>query len=174
MQTSFQKSRSTKTAIIKTLTGIKDGNNFIAVLDLRGAYGRMPSHLLCRRLDRFLPHWLANMTKYFLQPAVIYTAGGTSRTQLVVNDGVPQGSPLSPTLFNVFMDSLAEGLGNVPQPLSKSPATFYADNVILRAQNARGLQALLDIASNWARLTGMMWNTKPEKSMILHPKPWKT
>lgn len=136
---------STATAIHSTLEGIREGNNYVAVLDLKGAYDRMPRNLLCQRLDISLPPWLANMVKYFLQRSFIWTAGDASKTFFSVNKGVAQGSPLSPTLYKIFMDSLAGSLEKIPRAFSTSPTTIYADEVVVRARSAQGLQALLDI-----------------------------
>ena len=109
------------------------------------------------------------MVKYFLQPQLIRTVGDPTNSWFIVNLGVAQGSPLSPTLFNIFIDVLARALEAVPRSSSSSPATLYADDVILLALNAGGLHGMLDICSNWASKAGMIWNTKIGKSMALFP-----
>ena len=109
--------------------------------------------------------WLTNMTKYFLQPGFIRTVGDATNSLFTVNLGVAQGSPLSPTLFNVFIDVLARALEATPRTWSSAPATLYADDVILRAINSPALQRLLDICTNWANNNNMVWNTKVGKSM---------
>ena len=109
------------------------------------------------------------MIKYFLQPQLIRTVGDATNSLFIVHLGVAQGSPLSPTLFNIFIDVLARDLENVPHSWSTSPATLYADDVILLVRHSCGLQKILDICADWAGETNMIWNAKMKKSMNLFP-----
>ncbi len=67
-----------------------------------------------------------------------------------IDRGVAQGSPLSPCLYNIFMDPFAEALDKAPQPTTREPCKLFADNVKLLAMTAGGLQHSLDLASTWA------------------------
>ena len=75
LETGFQKHLSTATAINKTLEGRRHGKRYIALLDLKGTYDRLPRDALYRLLSKCLPQWLSNMVKYFLQPQLIRTVG---------------------------------------------------------------------------------------------------
>ncbi|CEP10719.1 hypothetical protein, partial, partial [Parasitella parasitica] len=104
--------------------------------------------------------------------------------------GVLQGSTLSPHLYSIYINSLAQALrdestsatnniystirvpqtqpissGNTPSPLIMN-SLFFADDVVILG-NARNTQALLDIAEQHSISLGYRWN--PLKSAIILP-----
>ena len=174
VQCGFKKLSGCDTAVLHTLAAIKDGHEYITSLDLTKAFDKMPRHILSRLLRRKLPTHVASILMYFLQPIHIQTIGDDSELTFLSNLGVPQGSAISPTLYNIFMDVFAESFKTAPRSIATSPATFLADNVILRAFTAPGLQLLLDIATDWAFAALMTWNTSIGKSCVLVPPSGET
>lgn len=71
--------------------------------------------------------------------------------------GVQQGSPLIPTIFNIFINALAGSLASIPLTISEVPANLFADDIILMTRNGKGLQTMLDIFERWTRLHLMQW-----------------
>lgn len=57
---------------------------------------------------------------------------------------------MTPTLFNVYIDTLVAELSKTPLKLTEIPANIFCDDVLLMAQDAKGLQALLNTCSGWA------------------------
>ncbi len=69
----------------------------------------------------------------------------------------------SPSLYNIFMDEFAERLKGVSREVADVPAVLFADDVLLTAKSATGLQELLDIASKWGEDRQMKWNVNAGK-----------
>ena len=97
---------------------------------------------------------------------------GSSSGWFLQRYGVPQGAVLSPVLFNIFFDSLAEALTSDPRtPRSRLTILKYADDAALypdvRVYGWRQrLQDALDITSAWARHWCMEFN--PKKSQLVY------
>ena len=86
--------------------------------------------------------------------------------------GVRQGDPLSPTLFNIFLNDLFKELrlGNCdPVSLDNSDpfnALAYADDIVLLSTSKEGLQKALDITEKYCEKWRLTVNHTKTKSMI--------
>ena len=81
-----------------------------------------------------------------------------------------QGGPASPTLFNIFIDTLANALQrHVWNPNSGLPAHLYTDDVIIHVKSMLDLQRALIICERWAVKCGMWWALSTGKSEVLLP-----
>ncbi len=149
MQLGFQKGKSNESAVLRATELQHKGQRSIAVLDLTAAYDSVPRIHIRERVRKFLPRTLSDMFEAFLAPAWISTLGDTKERWFVVDRGVPQGFPLSPNLYNIFMDEFAERLNEVSREVVDVPEVLFADDVLLTAKSASGLQELLEIASKW-------------------------
>ena len=74
------------------------------------------------------------------------------------NQGLPQGSPLSPIIFNFFIDSLLYEMDRHPSGMAIPPCLFYADDGVILAENVQRARDLLDVAENWSQRNDMVFN----------------
>ncbi len=71
------------------------------------------------------------------------------------------------------MDEFAERLNGVSREVADVPEVLFADDVLLTAKSATGLQELLDIASKWGEDQQMKWNVNAGKSEVLESEETK-
>jgi hypothetical protein len=92
-----------------------------------------------------------------------------------IRQGVRQRCPLSPTLFNCFIDELskelqAAGVGvEVGERLVHS--LLYADDVVLMAESPEDLQVLIDVVDSFCRKWRMDINLKKSEAMVANENP---
>lgn len=122
-------------------------------------YGKIPdnSWLLLYR-------WYAN-----LKACVKWR--GTIGRLFRVSKGTRQGSVLSPQLFNIFIDDLLTELSNSKDRASLGPYSFnvfaYADDITCFCTTAPGLQRLINICENYAKLWRFKFGVPKTKCMIV-------
>lgn len=164
-----------------------------AFVDFRKAFDSVPREALWRLLlARGVAPKLVELTRelYSGSQACVTADGGTSGW-FDMRTGVRQGCPMSPTLFNVYIDFLARlltqrcqelGVGGfrvafragadlVPAPLDSDPVLsalllLYADDMVLMADSQEALRATLreldSIATGW----GMQINYEKTKVVV--------
>ena len=72
--------------------------------------------------------------------------------------GVPQGSPLSPTLFLVYVDDLLQQLSRVVHCQAFADDMFIWDIVATRGPCPPGVQHALHLVESWSDEWGMAFN----------------
>jgi hypothetical protein len=90
----------------------------------------------------------------------------------VVN-GVKQGCVMSPCLFNLVVSDLDNMLidqGGVEVGSHKVRGLYYADDLVLFADNANNLQSMLHIADQFAHKWGLLFNNKKSKVLVIGQK----
>ena len=90
-----------------------------------------------------------------------------------VDQGVKQGCPLSPTLFNIIINDLVLDLRKAGVGLNLETdnvcSLLYADDVALCAESEKDLQTLLDVLHSWYNQRILEIN--PNKTKIIHFRP---
>jgi hypothetical protein len=81
------------------------------------------------------------------------SSGWFSRTR-----GVLQGSPLSPYLFNIYIDELVSKLNRGSTGILQ--CLFYADDGVLSARDLDNLRSLADVLTDWSTRASISVNVK--------------
>ena len=138
-------------------------------LDLKGAFDTVHHGALIAELEKagFPPSLLKWLLSFLSGRIADLTFDGASKT-FDVPCGVPQGSPLSPILFILFLRPLYDKLRRSPNV----QVVGYADdtNIIAYARThtacIRALENAWDTAAEWAYSMGMEF--EPAKCELLH------
>lgn len=173
IQSGFRKNRSTTDHIVQLETHIREAQNnrlhTIAIFfDLQKAYDTAWRYGLLKVLHSFgLRGLLPVFIKNFLSDRTLKVRVGSALSDPVnIQEGVPQGSVLSCTLFLVAINSIA---CTVPPTVS---SMLYVDDFTIYASGAttrsieRRLQLVLNSLQEWSNQTGFQFS--PSKTVSIH------
>ena len=130
-------------------------NNTITIfLDLKQAYDKVPfQKLIDILIQRGCPvkdvHLIYSLMMRKIKSSIVVNQHEANE-KITRNQGVLQGSILSPFLFNMFIDDLAIRLNQG----FDTPALFFADDIALSC-NQNNAQEKLDICYSWSKNNGM-------------------
>ena len=126
----FRPKRGAHTAIAEATGYLKDGYQTVVDLDLAQFFDRVHhQRLLARIADRVTDQRMVTLIRLMLKAAVVMPDG----TRVAVQEGTPQGGPLSPLLSNIVLDELDEELARRGLRFVR-----YADdcNIFVRSERA--------------------------------------
>lgn len=126
----FRPNRGAHTAIAEASEYLKEGYQTIVDLDLAEFFDRVHhQRLLARVAERVKDQRIITLINMMLKAAVVMPDG----TRVAIQEGTPQGGPLSPMLSNIVLDEL-------DRELARRHLRFvrYADdsNIFVRSERA--------------------------------------
>ena len=149
-----------------------NSQTFLAFVDFKKAFDYVDRDFLMYKLRQ------AGVDGNFYHAIQALYSGARSSVRLnntmtdtfEVKSGVRQGDPLSPTLFSLFLNDLAEEINDSDSGVLIGgiclAILLYADDICLLAPSEEKLQHMLNILDRWCRKWGMVINTS--KTQIMH------
>lgn len=156
-QCGFRGFRSVETAILRVVRAVTNGCKYICVLDLKQAYASVPRGDLLQRIEQRVDANLAKMIESMVYKTMVSTVGDEDNLVREMERGVPEGSPLSPALFNLFIDLLASEIETAVDGAFENALNLFADDIILMSPTATWMQRLLSICEAFAEESGLKW-----------------
>ena len=175
-QAGFRKGRSCEDQILKVVQAIEDGfarkrmeRSVLVLLDFSSAYDTVwKEKLLVSLYDQGIPLQMVNWLASFLNNRVAKVRFGDALSSArIMRQGLPQGSVLSPLLFILYINNLAQLL-----PEGATNALFADDVTTLcthhdRDEATRMAQEVVDIVVKWSKEWKLNLNsTKSEVSFF--------
>jgi Reverse transcriptase (RNA-dependent DNA polymerase) len=159
-QAGFRHGYSTVTHAVTSNDAARLEDRTLAFIDLKTAYDSVPIHRLLQKLaDRDTDPALTSLVaSLFTQCESRIVVNGCLSPPIHLERGLLQGSILSPTLFNIFIDDLADRISAVAPPSPFPHALLFADDIAIGHRSNYVLQQLLNITSEWAQTNGMTIN----------------
>jgi hypothetical protein len=171
-----RRERSTELAIRLLTSGIHTAWQYKAVatllqLDIKGAFDTVNHVRLVDTLRRKgFPGWVLRWVQsYLTERSATLVFDGEESELIPIRAGVPQGSPLSPILFILYIATLYEAIEAAHPGVG---IIGFADDTNLLVvsrdptANARRLERVWDTCERWARTRGMQF--EPGKSELVH------
>jgi len=145
---------------------------YITFLDATKAFDRVNHKLLFKKLYNLkVPIYLLRLIAYWYCNQLCFVRWGSWSSDVFSRtNGVRQGEVLSPLLFNVYMNDLSLKLNQIPVGCCCSGLTvnhlMYADDVVVFAPSAKGIQKLLDVCNIFGQDNDIVYNPAKSKLMI--------
>lgn len=151
----------------------KAGKLYVAFVDFRAAFDKLDREVLLQKLwEKGIRGHMHRMIRgiYKSTRNAVITSEGMSDL-FETENGVRQGCPLSPTLFNLALDDVDEGWerkneGGTVVGGIKIFALKYADDIAIVADDAEGLRKMLKSLEKFVHGAKMEVNIKKTKVMI--------
>ncbi len=154
----YRPGRSVPRAVERLCAARDAGLCWIAEADIQSCFDRIAWQPLLERLEQSLPDAsLLPLIRHWLERPIQWPDARLQPRSM----GVPQGSPLSPLLSNVFLDGLDKALA-----AASWRAVRYADDFIVAAASRAEARDALQCAIAWLKSVGLQIN--PAKTRVVH------
>lgn len=178
-QFGFRKDHSTNHQLLRLSEKIVDGFNSnsytgVVFLDIATAFDKVWHNGLLHKLMALkFPTYIVKLIQSYLKDRFfeVHHANSTSSTRKI-RAGVPQGSILGPTLFNIYIN-------DIPRPEGVELALFADDTAVIaqswHAEEAsEALQSALDILEEWYTLWRIKINVTKSQATMFSRRRHKT
>ena len=151
---------------------LKKQDTYACFVDFKKAFDSVPRDLLWKKLlQTGINSKIHNAIKaLYTNTSCTIKVNNCLSVPIPFERGVKQGCPLSPTLFNIFINDLIDNLNKdangITFGMCQINALLYADDLVLIADRPDTLNNLLQALNQWCTKNNMAIN--PSKTKIIH------
>ena len=180
-QAGFRKERSTTDQVVKLVQLATDRMQntdgevatLVTFFDFERAYDKVwREGLISKMIKLNVPYNFIKYTRLFLSARkTMVEINGVRSKEFVLNEGLPQGSAISPLMFLLFINDITEYL-----PKNASPSLFADDTAASvecgkdKEQAEQNMQKNIDGIKKWADDWKMRLNTGKTQVMVISTK----
>ena len=147
---------------------------FVAFIDFKKAYDTVNREKLMARLRDIGINGIfyKNIIAMYQNTEYLIKCGHGHLDPIKSNLGLKQGCPLSPILFNIYIDNVGEIFDNLCEPVEIQEQTInhflYADDLILISLSKEGLQRCLNKLQTFSENKDLTISVDKSKTMIFN------
>ena len=147
---------------------------FVAFIDFRKAYDTVDRENLFYRLSKLgiSGIFLNNIKALYKKTEYLVSYKNGYLNPINSNCGIKQGCPLSPMLFNIYVDDISETFDQSCDPVCLTDIylnhILYADDLVLLSMTKAGLQSSLNKVQNFAEKRNLSINVEKSKTLIFN------
>ena len=147
---------------------------YVVFIDFKKAYDTVNRNRLFDKLKKLGINgtFIQNIEAMYKRTEYCIKLKAGHTPPILSNLGLKQGCPLSPMLFNLYIDDIKEIFDDECEPVTlqttKINHFLYADDLVILSQSKEGLQRCLDKTHSYAKMNLLTISVKKSKSMIFN------
>ena len=145
-----------------------------AFIDFKKAYDTVNRDILIKRLNHIGINgiWLRNIVAMYKKTDYLVKYKDGHLDAINGNLGLKQGCPLSPMLFNLYIDDIKDIFDDQCDPIDIQNTNInhflYADDLVILSESKAGLQRCINKACNFANAKHLTISVKKSKTMVFN------
>ena len=147
---------------------------YAVFIDFKKAYDTVNRELLMKKLKNLGINgvFMRNIEAMYQNTEYCLKLKNGHTPAIKSNLGLKQGCPLSPMLFNLYIDDIKDIFDDKCDPITvqnmKLNHFLYADDLVILSSSKTGLQTCLDKAAGFAKRKHLIINVKKSKTMVFN------
>ena len=160
--------------VINYINKLKDKNHIIISIDTEKAFDKIQHPFMIKTLQKMgiKGNYLNIVKAIYDKPTANIVFNGEKLKAFPLRSGTRQGCPLSPLLFNIFLEVLARAIREEKeikeiQIRKEVKLSLFSDDMILYIENPKdNIRKFLELISEFSKVAGYKINTQKSLAFL--------